>query len=698
MKQPAAARGVPTTLVDRFVDDRPAGRVIGSANRQGLRRQGVDRERIIAIDHGGLRIAPPIRPGWGRASLAYGPYQRADGLVLAVACLNGHNTSQSERIEPLGQRLLRWAIASESDPLPRRLLRWAQNLGRPTHRSQLLRWIGHSPHLHRRLNQGRLDENLALGWFPDPAPGNPLATGSAFVMHATGAENGELWARMSGALAPAARSVQNVPLYYVIILRKRGAAYYLASQRGVPGAAPFPAMRPVAIDTRADDEQVFAVLTQSVLGQIGFRVDTRVTAFHVGHYPELATWYGTAHVADPLCGAGPLAGVSGERGGPWQVVAGHFERCGDGAYGRGEQNIATLDAAQPAGLIHCRIDLPADPSAEAGLIWRALDAQNCWACLVGRSGVRVRVCSAGVWETVAATSGGQPWRDGSVALQIVDDGGQLSVALDGRQVFPEPLASATHAAAGGLGLIAAGAGAAFRWLEAHPRAVPIPGGEQLGAPWEPRGEAIVATDDFAGPWGELAGRTAPVGGGAWRRDLGRGAIEVRGGVARVAASPAKPNQGRLVYTLPWQHPTFADLTAAILPPGSRRGDGERGRAGLVFWQNSDNYIIINTWLDDNYDGTAISAFFYLDGYEDVYDAVWTNIGRRITWGVAYHLRVVCDGMRFTAFVNDEPVLHRQLTDVYPGRAALQIRRVGLAVNWEWGDDTGSAFQRFVARK
>jgi hypothetical protein len=87
----------------------------------------------------------------------------------------------------------------------------------------------------------------------------------------------------------------------------------------------------------------------------------------------------------------------------------------------------------------------------------------------------------------------------------------------------------------------------------------------------------------------------------------------------------------------------------------------------------------------------------VDGYEEIYDAVWTNVGRRVHWGVPYQFRVVFDGRRFTAFINDEPVLHRALTDIYPDWHQLQINRIGIVSNWEWGNDTGSVFTDFTAR-
>ena len=144
-------------------------------------------------------------------------------------------------------------------------------------------------------------------------------------------------------------------------------------------------------------------------------------------------------------------------------------------------------------------------------------------------------------------------------------------------------------------------------------------------------------------------------------------------------------------------PAFADVEVEIVPPGTRQGEGERGRGGIVVWQDARNYFIVNTWLDDVYDGTSISSFFFLDGREDLYRAVWTNAGRRVTWGVPYRLRVATDGVRYLVYVDDEPVLYRALHDVYPSFTRLSIRKVGVAANWEWGDDTGSRFRRFSAK-
>jgi hypothetical protein len=48
------------------------------------------------------------------------------------------------------------------------------------------------------------------------------------------------------------------------------------------------------------------------------------------------------------------------------------------------------------------------------------------------------------------------------------------------------------------------------------------------------------------------------------------------------------------------------------------------------------------------------------------------------------------------FLNGEPILYRALNDIYPEWKELKINRVGILVNWEWGNDTGSIFQNFIA--
>ena len=93
---------------------------------------------------------------------------------------------------------------------------------------------------------------------------------------------------------------------------------------------------------------------------------------------------------------------------------------------------------------------------------------------------------------------------------------------------------------------------------------------------------------------------------------------------------------------------------------------------------------------------SIAAFFQWEGFEELYDAVWSNVGRRMHFGVPHDFRVTFEEELFQASIDGEPVLYRALSDVYPDWNKFLIRRVGIVANWEWGQDTGSVFQSFTA--
>ena len=666
---------------DRFDEQTPPGRVIGQGPADGVLRRGVDVEGVISIDHQALRIQPLRRPGWGRAGLAYGPFPRQNGLAFGVHILNGHNTSQTGHLMvSLPRRVLRWVRGSGSHKLPLRLYHWTTRGQKRTQWRQLQRWVQIDRDHRDGQGQG-LDENLAVGWFLQEAPPDPAGAGHAFVMHAAGPENGELWCTTGQEAPVVARGVQNIPVYYVVVLREQGAAYYAASLPGARGFSGFPQMRPLAIDHTGEHAPLFAGVQQSVMGQIGFRVDTRVYSAHVAQVGALAAWYGTAHAADRFPGRGnDPAGQKAAIGGAWQA--------------RDAGRLLVLEPGAPSGLVHGLFS-----DLTVGLVWRYQDDANYWRLTLDEDGGHLHVVVDGLPALVA--SGALPGsRPGQIhALQILDDGVQLQVTLDGQPLLAGTLTDRRLGDARGVGIYRPDAARTFpfRQFEAHPRAVPIPAELPFAAPWLPRGETVVVRDDFSGPDGDLAGRLSTLGERPWQRTLGSGVFRVSGGSLAVQATLANPLSERTAYTIAWPQPQYADIAVDVLPPGSARGEGERGRGGLIFWQDAQNYIIINTWLDDVYEGASISSFFFLNGYEDIFDAVWTNVGRRVRWGVAYRLRVVFDGLQYLAYVNDEPVLYRALTDIYPQTPPLRINRVGLVANWEWGHDTGSRFDLFEGR-
>jgi hypothetical protein len=271
-------------------------------------------------------------------------------------------------------------------------------------------------------------------------------------------------------------------------------------------------------------------------------------------------------------------------------------------------------------------------------------------------------------------------------------------------------------AATGIGLaLRAGEPAPVEELEAHPLALHLPD-ELALVPFDvPRGHTEVLAADFTGPdvtaREDLAGLAAATG-GTWERSVGDRAFALgpdgvvvprprdataAGGVAHRLRALARPGGERLAYTVPWPDPALADVDVDVVPPGTARHQGEGSRAGLVFWQGPGTYLMVNVWLDDAYDGTSVSSFLRVGGYEDVFDAVWVNVGRRVTWGVPFNLRTSFDGDLHTTWVDGEPVLYRRVRDVLPGAEPMRIRRVGLLANWEFGQDTGSRFLRIRGR-
>lgn len=686
-------------LNDLFSEPLPAGKVIGSRASDGTLRRGVDVEHVLKVDHQALRIEPLITPGWGRAGVAYGPYRRQNGLAFAAFVLNGHNSAQSGPLgQPFKDRLKRWLLGSISrhQSASRSSVELVASLMRRVARSRArflrqLKWW-------RKLAAAPVaiqKDNLAVGWFASEAPCEPLARGHAFVMTALGGENGELRAKSGAALAPAVSGVQNIPIYYVVVLREEGAAYYAASLADAPGFAAYPLLRPLAIDPRGGAETLYAGLFQSVMGEIGFRSNTRIYGARVARLSQFRHWYGSAHAADRLTTGAVGSGEQAETGGTWLSLSGAFTRSAGGSRPV-RDGLALLRPEAPSGLIHVLCECQS-VTGRAGIVWRALDERNHWLLSLDGDGCRLTLVDGGISYAVATDRGHRMDLKSVHALQVLDDGTSMRCFLDGQLLFGGPVTDGRLNGAAGVGISACG-DVLLRSFEAHPRSIPLPAVLDLGAPWSRAGGNVIDHDPLTGNGEDLAGSVTPGSGKRWARSYGEGVFHRRSHGTRVEASLQKPNPGRTLYTIAWDHPDFADLNVRMVPPGTRIGEGHMGRGGLVCWQDPRNYLVVSVWLDDVFNGAAsVSSFFRLAGCEEIYDAVWTNVGRRIQWGVPFDLRLQFDGMHFQALINGDPVLYRALSDVYEDAQRLRIRRVGIAANWEWGDDTGSVFKEFTAR-
>lgn len=699
---PANAQTSTQLVTDRFQQPAGRGSVIGSKACNGVIRCGIDVERVIRIDHGALRIGTMADPGWGREGIAYGPFERRPGRLLAVHLLNGHNTSESYVTGSVPRRLARWAAGSETDPLWRRFMRYPTSRPREHVGRKLRYWW-----LNRKERGKEQSENLMVGWYDGVAPSQPTS-GSGLVVRATGPFNGELLTSANGELVPAFRGLQNLPVHFVSVLRQRGAIHFASSAyEGATGLPCFPLFRAVGIDDHHLPDIVHAGIHQAVLGQIGFSSDTRVYETLVIDDVDLTSWYTTAAIADPLMGsAADMSNRPAERGGTWRTSGSSLQvgangvslAPGGGAHGDGEAVIATTG---PIGLLHAVVEgLTANEAVE--LRWHDGSPHDSLSVRLGDHGCTLTTVRGG--RTVATQTADGSFGPGRQAVQILQDGSHVTVAVEGKVVTqPGGFPFRAEASTAELGFALSGSGAvSLHHFEAHPRLVELgEAGDGFFSTGRriPLGTTTVAEDGFGAPLGEVDGRTL-TGGARWTRLLGSGRLQVEEpGRARFDATTQRPIPGRTAYTIDWSDPTFCDLElAARSPLRTREGAGERCRAGLVMWQDPDNYFAVNVYLDDFYPAASASTFFQFRGFEDIYDAVWSNLGELVRWNHPFRLRLVCDGEAFLVLIDDQPVLHRAFSDVHPATERIAINKVGVIANWEWGHDTGSTVTNFSARR
>ncbi|WP_337867451.1 hypothetical protein [Meiothermus sp.] len=622
MKHPKTS---PTEILDRFAREVLYGEVIGSASDCGAVRLGVDAEAKISVEEGVLRFAPLDTPGWGRQGIAYGPFAHRPGLAFGVFMLNGHHNSQTYDAEP--------------GSLPRRLVRSQKDTALRTP-------------FKAHFSAQPIRENLAVGWFDCPVPNNPLEAGQALVMRGHPKENGQLCAAKVRGLHHLLLGVQNNPIYLVSVLREKGVAFYAGSLEGSRHLPALPKLRPLSIDPYSlTAKDLYAGIHQSILGEMGHRVDTRVYGVRVAQIPEWQA-YGTAQIADPQ----PQLGRKAAHGGVWQL---------DGP-------CMLLRPEEAGGLFHLRLTAP------ASLIWRYRDPRNYLALELNPHEVRLRL----QYDLQQYVLAAQPYTGAAQQphwVQVLDDGQALSITLDGKPLFSErPILEHRLGNETGVGLIGQAAD-----LEVHPREVTLPAVLELGLPWQVKGQQTV----FA-PYLNHAAEDLLI---SWEPTLGRGKLMPAEGGLRIETTGAE----RTVYTMPWNCTDLADLEVEILPPGQCAGQKQQSRAGVSFWQDAKHHLVVALCLDDN--ESSVAAMLRFAGYEDPYDMVWSRVPDLLYHGVPLRLRVVCDGVRFQVYLDEEPVLYRALSDIYPGADRLSIRRVGLALSG-YGEDTGSVFRSWIARK
>lgn len=688
-------------VVDDFADGCAGGSAIGRVCKSGHVRLGVDVEGVFSIDNGALRVAPLVHAGFGRAVVSYGPFAVRPGLAFAVFMLNGHNTAQDEPLsDSFRHRLKLWLRGSETDPAWRRVANWMRH-ARFRRSLRQVRWWYRTAHDGQTMR--RLNENLAIGWFASAIEADPRIRGSGFLMHALGPENGELWAGEASSWTRALHGVQNLPLYFICIARPEGRVYYVSGLARASGPAAYPSMRPIAIDEGPLPDPVYLGIQQSVLGQVGFRLDTRVYGVRVGQLAGFETWCGGAHAAAYACiariGSETVADVGGKWS-RWSVEAVEEQRlpgAGSTAAGRAEQ-IAILDPVEPSGLIHARAVVPKSGGERVGIVFRGEDVRNHWRLELTDGGSELVLVADGVPEIIATRKLVDPCTGGIRRLQILDDGIRLMAYVDGGPLADGWIADSRLGDATRVGVLSCGSGlqaGTLHRFEAHPRNVQIPRVFDMGAPWVRKGTQPGVSDDFSGDAGDLQGRHTAVGNRRWSRIMGKGHVDVDGaGVARVRATAKEPCPGRTAYCVDWDSQEFADVEVTVTPSGNRVGEKEKTMSGLILYQDHDNFMIVNAYRTDYYPGGSVSTFFRFDGYEDVYDAVWTNVGTRVICGKPLRLRLCCDGERFLVFIDDEPVLYRAFRDVYSDVGPLRVLKVGIVANWEFGTDTGSAFEQF----
>lgn len=685
---------------DSYSDSRPVGGVRGTSSPEGTPRLVTDEEQAgpakgrMSIDNCSLRMPPLLNPAFGRMGVAYGPVDRQNGKVI-----------------------------------------------------------------HFRLTAGDVQEenSLTFGGFNSANPATPLVGSNAMLLRNFNQQGGtfDLGSR-SGAMETGLPQFQTQIDAYVI-LRERGAIYLVDGLAGGYYAS-LPSASVIGLDQS---------LTTDVSPQVYPGVHSaspadshRIHHFQVRDIAAWQNWYATAHAADRLTGGGALG--TAEKGGTW-AVTGNLSSTADGATADAGGALAFLDPGAPSQVLGLTVKTGSNPQG-VGLIFRAnKDGSGVYTSyyelfISTTEYELVRVSGATRTRIAFGNTASQLLPKNATAyLQVIDSGpkdtrfsagGRIRFLLDDKELLSID-APATdfsnddnNASAGFTGVgfrIAPGSagGTAVSYFEAHPRTITLPAELLLReeeAPLEDTGNVVVASDDFSGEFRELAGRKTPVGGLVWEKKASRNPEEYLAvdGNGYVTAFPTSLNGSRgnfLLYGLPWpsQYRNFASLEATIVPPGSGvlRREGEvlgvgqqtcsgfdadnpsrkhRLRAGLLLWQDKDNYVLLRGFMDES-QSDASEVEWQVPSRPDFAPVVRrTNLNVRWCHGQPTTLRLSTDGDHITLWVKGvvgvgdpdtkfEPVQTFRWTDLFPDRPPLSINMVGLYFS---EDDTGARIDSFKA--
>ena len=166
------------------------------------------------------------------------------------------------------------------------------------------------------------------------------------------------------------------------------------------------------------------------------------------------------------------------------------------------------------------------------ILWRFQDKDNYWGLSIGAEQCQLQIWQGRVSQSIAISKKYHLQANTIHSLQILDDGQEFGLYLDGKLLFGQNFADTRldNGNGVGLGAVEANSGQYFLSFEAHGLNIPIPTELDCGSPWTAKGTKVVINDNFdTGILGDLDGKTTNIGNGCtWCKETGRGKIELTG--------------------------------------------------------------------------------------------------------------------------------------------------------------------------